>query len=113
MLLVTWDPPDNLGGRLEVTYRARCEEQQQKTPGRWLPCGNLVQVLPNWARLNSTRVAVTGLNPQHDYRLTVQAFNDISHLWGAAAVTSSAAVAIHRCEYCGMYVASLARCFNV
>lgn len=110
MLLVTWDPPDDLGGRPEVTYRARCEEQQQqKPPGRWLPCGNQVQVLPNWAGLNGTRVAVTGLNPHHDYRLTVQACNDISHLWGAAAAASSAAVAIHRCEYSGLHLMAVWR----
>lgn len=103
MLLVTWDPPDDLGGRSEVMYRTRCDEQQrQDTPGRWLPCGSQVAVLPNWAGLNSTRVAITGLNPQHDYRLMVQACNDISPLLGAAGAASSTAnIAVHRCEYCG------------
>lgn len=98
-LLVTWEPPDDLGGRPEVTYRTRCEEQQQEFPGRWLPCRNQVEALPNWTGISRTRVAVTGIDPQHDYRVTVQACNDLSDLWGAAASASSATVAIHRCEF--------------
>lgn len=96
-LIVTWDPPLDLGGRLEVTYSIKCEKEAEA--GRqWGPCGDDVVVLPDSVGLDSTSVSITGLNPQHNYRLSVQALNGVSNLQGTPP-TSTATIAIHRCMY--------------
>lgn len=95
VLIVTWDPPHDWGGRQEVTYRTKCEKEAEA--GRqWEPCGDDVVVLPDSVGLHSSSVSVSGLNPQHDYRLSVQAWNDISNLQRAPP-SSTATVTIHRC----------------
>lgn len=79
-----------------MTYRVKCEENAKATM-QWALCGKDVVVLPNSVGLNSTSVFITGLNPQHDYRLSVQACNDISKLLKAPA-TSTATLIIHKCK---------------
>lgn len=90
-----WDPPHDWGGRQKVMYHIKCEKEAE-AGSQWGSCGDDVGVLPDSARLTWTSVSITGLNPQHDYRLSVQAWNDISTLQGAPA-SSTATVTIHRC----------------
>ncbi|XP_070786011.1 tyrosine-protein kinase receptor TYRO3 [Enoplosus armatus] len=91
VLIVTWDPPHDRGGRREATYRVKCETEAE-AGSRWEACGDDVVFLPDSA---STSVNITGLIPQRDYRLSVQAWNDISTLQGASP-SSTASVTIHR-----------------
>ncbi|CAK6968617.1 tyrosine-protein kinase receptor TYRO3 isoform X1 [Scomber scombrus] len=90
VLIVTWDPPHDRGGRQEVTYRVKCKEQAE-AGGQWKSCGEHVVFLTN------TSVSITGLNPQSDYMLSVEAWNDILTLPLPGAPTpSTATVTIHR-----------------
>lgn len=95
VLIVTWDPPYDRGGRQEVTYQTKCEKETE-AGRRWRPCGEDVVVLLDSEGLTSTSVIITGLNPQHNYRLSVQAWNDVSKLLGAP-LSSTVTVNIHRC----------------
>ncbi|XP_047435585.1 tyrosine-protein kinase receptor TYRO3-like [Mugil cephalus] len=93
VLTVTWDPPHDTGGRPEVKYRVTCEKAASS--GRmWEACGDVFFLLDS-AWLTNTSVSITGLNPQLDYRLSVQAWNDISTLQEALHL-STAAVTIQR-----------------
>uniref|UniRef100_A0A671XJL9 receptor protein-tyrosine kinase n=1 Tax=Sparus aurata TaxID=8175 RepID=A0A671XJL9_SPAAU len=92
VLLMTWDPPHDWGGRQEVMYHVNCEKEAE---ARWRACGDDVVVLPDSVRLNGTSVSITGLNPQHNYRLLVKAWNNISTLQGGPP-SSTATVTIHR-----------------
>ncbi|XP_053199851.1 ephrin type-A receptor 5-like [Scomber japonicus] len=91
VLIVTWDPPHDRGGRQEVTYRVKCKEQAE-VGGQWKSCGEQVVFLTN------TSVSITKLNPQRDYMLSVEAWNDILTLpLPGAPSPSTATVTIHRC----------------
>ncbi|XP_060922253.1 tyrosine-protein kinase receptor TYRO3 [Limanda limanda] len=94
VLMVTWDPPLDRGGRQEVIYGVECEEKAE-AGGQWESCEDHVIFLPDSSGLTSTLVSIMGLNPQRDYRLSVQASNDISIQQGAHQ-TSTATVNLHR-----------------
>ncbi|XP_022065914.2 tyrosine-protein kinase receptor TYRO3-like [Acanthochromis polyacanthus] len=94
VLTVTWDPPHDRGGRQEVKYHVKCEKEAD-AGSQWEACGSDVIFLPYSAELTNTSVKIMGLNPQRDYRLSVQASNDISILQGAPHL-STAAITIHR-----------------
>ncbi|XP_039997295.1 tyrosine-protein kinase receptor TYRO3 isoform X2 [Xiphias gladius] len=94
VLTLTWDPPLDWGGRQEVKYCVKCETKAE-AGSHWDACGDNVIFLPDSSGLTSTSVRITGLNPQCDYRLSVQAWNYISNLQGAP-LASTAAVTIHR-----------------
>ncbi|KAI3375894.1 hypothetical protein L3Q82_004153 [Scortum barcoo] len=94
VLTVTWDPPHDWGGRRDVMYRVKCERGAE-AGSLWETCGEDVVFLPDSEGLTGTSVSMTGLNPQCDYKLSVQAWNDISTLQGSP-LTSTATVTIHR-----------------
>ncbi|CAN9509770.1 unnamed protein product [Ophioblennius macclurei] len=85
VLLLSWDPPQDLGGRSDLTYRVRCEEEASS---QWRACGGGVVFL-----LSNTSVSVLGLNPRRDYRLWVLAWNPMVDLQGTP---HSASVSIHK-----------------
>ncbi|XP_040887460.1 ephrin type-A receptor 1 [Toxotes jaculatrix] len=93
-LMVTWDPPLDLGGRKEVMYHVKCQKKAE-AGGQWEPCLDSVTFLPDSSGLSNTSVGIVGLNPLCDYRLLVQAWNNISSLLGAP-LGSTATVTIHR-----------------
>lgn len=97
-LTVTWDPPHDWGGRQEVKYHIMCVRKAE-AGSQWEACGDNVIVLQGG--LTSTSASITGMNPQYDYRLSVQAQNDISILQGAP-LSSTATVTIHRCKSAGL-----------
>ncbi|KAI9518480.1 hypothetical protein NQZ68_036931, partial [Dissostichus eleginoides] len=94
VLMVTWDPPHDRGGRQEVMYGIKCEKEVE-SGHQWQACGDTVVFLPDSAGLTNTSVTVTELSPQHGYRLSVQAWNDASTL-GGAPPSSTATVTIHK-----------------
>ncbi|XP_054456867.1 tyrosine-protein kinase receptor TYRO3 [Anoplopoma fimbria] len=94
VLMVKWDPPHDWGGRQEVKYCVECKREAE-SGGRWEACGDDVVFLPNSTGLTDTSVNITELNPQRNYRLSVQALNDISTLRGAPP-SSTATVTIYR-----------------
>uniref|UniRef100_UPI0037E9002C ephrin type-A receptor 2 n=1 Tax=Semicossyphus pulcher TaxID=241346 RepID=UPI0037E9002C len=94
VMLVTWDPPHDRGGRQEVMYDITCEKTVEDG-GQWGICGQEVVFLPGSAGLIRTSVSISGLDPNCDYRLSVRAWNGVSDLQGAPP-SSTASVTIHR-----------------
>ncbi|XP_054914611.1 tyrosine-protein kinase receptor UFO [Poeciliopsis prolifica] len=94
VLVLTWGGPHDRGGGTEVKYQVKCEKAAEMG-SQWEPCGNQVLFLPDSDGLNDTSVTVLGLNHQHDYRLSVQAWNHISSLQPASH-SSTATVVIYR-----------------
>lgn len=79
-----------------MKYRVKCEKKTEDG-SQWEACGEDVIFLPNSSGLTNTSVIVTGLNPQCDYRLSLQAWNDISSQL-RAPLQSTATVTIHTCR---------------
>ncbi|KAM4565173.1 tyrosine-protein kinase receptor TYRO3 [Fundulus diaphanus] len=94
VLVLTWDPPNDMGGRKDVTYRLKCEKTAEMG-SQWERCGDKMVFQPDSNELDNTSVTILGLNPQRDYRLSVQAWNDISTVQ-ATSHSSTATVIIHR-----------------
>lgn len=94
VLILTWDAPLDWGGRLEMSYRVLCKRRDQDG-GQWKMCDDGVLILPDSNNLTSTSVNLTGVSPYQDYRLSVQARNDISNLQGAL-YSSTTTVTIHK-----------------
>lgn len=97
VLTLRWDPPHDWGGRPEITYHVQCE-QEKEAREQWRPCPDETVILPDSTGLNSTSVSISGLCPQSNFRLSVQAWNSISALQGAPP-SSTAAITIHKCTY--------------
>nr|XP_054590149.1 tyrosine-protein kinase Mer isoform X2 [Nothobranchius furzeri] len=93
-LKVSWDPPRDWGGRRDIRYRLRCQKEAEAA-GQWEGCGDGVVFQPHSDDLANTSVIIVGLNPWRDYRLSVEAWNDISTLQGVHH-PASATVGIHR-----------------
>uniref|UniRef100_A0A3Q3RAW9 receptor protein-tyrosine kinase n=1 Tax=Monopterus albus TaxID=43700 RepID=A0A3Q3RAW9_MONAL len=94
VLTVMWDPPLDKGGRREVFYNIKCEKETE-TRNQWEPCGDDVSFLPDSSGLISTSVSIMGLNPQQNYKLSLQALNNISSLQ-EVPLSSTATITIHR-----------------
>ncbi|KAL1484778.1 hypothetical protein MTO96_011027 [Rhipicephalus appendiculatus] len=64
---LTWQPPANLGGREDTTYRVVCET-----------CSPSVVFSPSRQGFNETSVTITGLRPVTPYRFQIYAENGVS-----------------------------------
>ncbi|KAJ0055741.1 hypothetical protein NL108_011328 [Boleophthalmus pectinirostris] len=91
MLVLMWDPPLDRGGRLNVSYHVRCETRGQHG-SQWKTCDGVLFLLDS---LTTTSVNLSGINAYQDYKLSVEAWNDISSLQGAP-LSSTATVTIQR-----------------
>lgn len=98
-LTLSWEPPQDRGGRQEVTYDVRCEWEEE-AGGRWEPCPGRTQVLPAAAGLSGTAVSVSGLRPRSSYRLWVRAQNSVSGLPGTPPPAATA-ITIHSWKVSG------------
>ncbi|XP_076003228.1 tyrosine-protein kinase receptor TYRO3 isoform X2 [Genypterus blacodes] len=92
-LTLLWEPPHDRGGREEVTYDIKCLEKEAEAAVAWGRCGEEVVLVSEG--LGRTVVSIMGLNPQHNYMFSVQAWNALSTQQGAS-LSSSASVTIHR-----------------
>lgn len=69
-VVLSWLPPENLGGRRDIGYRVKCDA-----------CSiGLVQYTPNSPTFNETRITIKGLNAETTYRFQVFAENGVSAL---------------------------------
>ncbi|KAG7472731.1 hypothetical protein MATL_G00112050 [Megalops atlanticus] len=84
-LQLSWSPPEQTGGRDDVTYAVACERCEGQACG---PCGEKVRFEPAAAGLQETRVAVSELEPHLNYTFTVEARNGVSQLSGQRAASS-------------------------
>jgi Eph receptor B1 len=67
---LSWSPPENLGGRIDIAYRIKCDAC---TLG-------LVQYNPHTETFNDTRVTISGLNAVTTYRFQIFAENGVSFM---------------------------------
>lgn len=70
-VILSWRPPNRLGGRLDVAYKVRCDA-----------CSASVQLQPSADLFNDTRVTISGLNPVTTYRFQVFAENGVTKISG-------------------------------
>lgn len=68
-VILSWNPPQNLGGRNDIFYRIECDA-----------CGTTVQYIPSTETFNDTRVTISGLSAVTTYRLQVFAENPVSKM---------------------------------
>ncbi|XP_050411635.1 ephrin type-B receptor 1-B isoform X2 [Patella vulgata] len=66
-----WQPPSKLGGREDLQYEVVCRQ-----------CNSQVKFHPGWRGFNTTRVTLTGLAPQNQYRIVINAQNGVSEISG-------------------------------
>lgn len=85
--VLSWLPPERLGGRHDLQYRVRCEPA----------CSPAVTFVPE-PPFNDTQVTVAGLAPTTTYVLHVTAENGASEVAPASAATSSSASLTVRTE---------------
>ncbi|XP_066144115.1 ephrin type-A receptor 4-A isoform X2 [Euwallacea fornicatus] len=89
-VILSWQPPDNLGGRSDIAYRIKCDA-----------CSvGLVQYNPPTELFNETRIHISGLNAVTTYRFQILAENGVSHMslkpsaeYADVVVTTEASVA--------------------
>ncbi|XP_056640262.1 ephrin type-B receptor 1-B isoform X5 [Diorhabda sublineata] len=89
-VILSWLPPENLGGRLDTVYRIKCDA-----------CSlGLVQYNPSMENFNETRITISGLNAVTTYRFQIFAENGVSHMavrespeYADIVVTTEASVA--------------------
>ncbi|XP_017777652.1 PREDICTED: ephrin type-A receptor 4-A isoform X3 [Nicrophorus vespilloides] len=70
IVMLSWSPPENLGGRADTSYRIKCDACIL----------GLVQYSPNMERFNDTKITISGLNAVTTYRFQVFAENGVSNV---------------------------------
>uniref|UniRef100_A0A6Q2XNP1 receptor protein-tyrosine kinase n=1 Tax=Esox lucius TaxID=8010 RepID=A0A6Q2XNP1_ESOLU len=78
-LQLTWSPPEDTGGRRDITYSVEC---RCCDGGACQPCGEKVRVEPASSGLTDTAVTVGELEPHINYTFTVEAHNGVSLFTG-------------------------------
>ncbi|XP_077424006.1 ephrin type-A receptor 2 isoform X2 [Vanacampus margaritifer] len=74
-LLLFWSPPDDSGGRTDLTYSVECQRCEGSS---CQPCGDKIHYDPSSAGLTDTRVSVSELDAHLNYTFTVEAHSGVS-----------------------------------
>lgn len=74
-LLLTWSPPEETGGRSDISYSVECQHCEGVL---CLPCGDKVRYEPASAGLTEPRVAVSDLEAHLNYTFTVEVHSGVS-----------------------------------
>ncbi|KAL1021111.1 hypothetical protein UPYG_G00008950 [Umbra pygmaea] len=74
-LQLTWSPPEDTGGRDDITYSVECRCCMGSA---CQPCGEKVRIEPFSSSLTDTWVTVSELEPSINYTFTVEAHNGVS-----------------------------------
>ncbi|KAG9494545.1 hypothetical protein GDO78_002065 [Eleutherodactylus coqui] len=78
-VIMEWSPPEDSGGRKDVTYNIhcrRCQPEGQKCS----PCGSGIHYIPWQFGLSHPRVLITDLLPYTNYTFDIEALNGVSEL---------------------------------
>ncbi|XP_035988095.1 LOW QUALITY PROTEIN: ephrin type-A receptor 2 [Fundulus heteroclitus] len=74
-LVLFWQPPENTGGRNDITYSVEC----QRCEGSLCqPCGERIRYNPANTGLTDTKVSVSELDPYFNYTFTVEVHSGVS-----------------------------------
>ncbi|KAJ8395151.1 hypothetical protein AAFF_G00036070 [Aldrovandia affinis] len=84
-LQLSWRPPADAGGRVDITYSVACERCDGAA---CQPCGEKVRFEPGPSGLLDTRVGVRDLEPHLNYTFTVEAHSGVSQLSGLRATST-------------------------
>ncbi|XP_062872054.1 ephrin type-A receptor 2 [Trichomycterus rosablanca] len=90
-LLLSWTPPENTGGRSDISYSVVCERCDARV---CQPCGEKVRFEPSSTDLKETTVTMSELEPHLNYTFTVEARSGVSQLSPRRA-TSTINTALH------------------
>ncbi|XP_068997131.1 ephrin type-A receptor 2 isoform X1 [Embiotoca jacksoni] len=74
-LLLSWSPPEDTGGRTDITYSVECQRCEGTV---CQPCGEKVRYEPANAGLTDTKVSVSELDAHLNYTFTVEAQSGVS-----------------------------------
>lgn len=74
-LLLSWSPPEDTGGRSDITYSIECQRCEGIV---CQPCGEKIRYEPASAGLTDTRVSVSELDAHLNYTFTVEAQSGVS-----------------------------------
>uniref|UniRef100_A0A3B4ZP64 receptor protein-tyrosine kinase n=1 Tax=Stegastes partitus TaxID=144197 RepID=A0A3B4ZP64_9TELE len=74
-LLLSWSPPEDTGGRTDITYNVECQRCEGLV---CQPCGEKIRYEPASMRLTDTKVSVSELDAHLNYTFTVEAQSGVS-----------------------------------
>ncbi|KAG7520841.1 ephrin type-A receptor 2-like isoform X2 [Solea senegalensis] len=74
-LLLSWSPPEDTGGRTDITYSVECQRCEGTT---CQPCGEKIRYEPASVGLTDTKVSVSELDAHLNYTFTVEAHSGVS-----------------------------------
>ncbi|KAM7404370.1 hypothetical protein PAMP_011722 [Pampus punctatissimus] len=74
-LLLSWNPPEDKGGRTDITYSIECQRCEGTV---CLPCGEKIRYDPASMGLTDTKVSVSELDAHLNYTFTVEAHSGVS-----------------------------------
>ncbi|XP_061552605.1 ephrin type-A receptor 2 [Phycodurus eques] len=86
-LLLSWGPPDDSGGRSDLTYGVECQRCEGSS---CQPCGDRIHYDPSSSGLTDTRVSVSELDAHFNYTFTVEVRSGVSVFASQAAPSTSA-----------------------
>lgn len=74
-LLLSWSPPENTGGRTDITYKIECQRCEGIV---CQSCGEKIHYEPASVGLTDTEVWVSDLDAHLNYTFTVEAQSGVS-----------------------------------
>uniref|UniRef100_A0A3Q3MVI1 receptor protein-tyrosine kinase n=1 Tax=Labrus bergylta TaxID=56723 RepID=A0A3Q3MVI1_9LABR len=74
-LLLSWSPPEDTGGRSDITYSIECQRCEGTV---CQPCGEKIRYEPASSGLTDTKVSVSELDAHLNYTFTVEAHSGVS-----------------------------------
>lgn len=86
-ILLSWTPPDDSGGRTDLTYSVECQRCEGSS---CQPCGDKIHYDPSNTGLSDTKVSVSELDANLNYTFTVEAHSGVSVFGSQAAPSTSA-----------------------
>ncbi|XP_069832079.1 ephrin type-A receptor 3-like isoform X4 [Dendropsophus ebraccatus] len=78
-VIMEWSPPEDSGGRKDVTYNIHCRRCQLEGQ-KCNPCGSGIHYIPRQFGLSHPRVLITDLLPYTNYTFDIEALNGVSEL---------------------------------
>uniref|UniRef100_A0A3Q0R2E3 receptor protein-tyrosine kinase n=1 Tax=Amphilophus citrinellus TaxID=61819 RepID=A0A3Q0R2E3_AMPCI len=76
-LLLSWSPPEDTGGRTDITYNVECQRCEGTV---CQPCGERVRYEPGSVKLTEAQVSVSELEAHLNYTFTVESHSGVSLL---------------------------------
>uniref|UniRef100_A0A671UK55 receptor protein-tyrosine kinase n=1 Tax=Sparus aurata TaxID=8175 RepID=A0A671UK55_SPAAU len=80
-LLLTWSPPEDTGGRTDITYSIECQRCEGMV---CQSCGEKIRYEPAGVGLTDTKVSVSELDAHLNYTFTVEAHSGVTVLTSQA-----------------------------